>query len=60
MKVNYRRKDKWVKTSQSTGNDWYSEAPKTAKAERREKHQHKNKRLHQYQHLRELFDDEII
>lgn len=61
MKVNYRRKDKWVKTSQSTGNDWYSESPKTtAKAERREKHQNKNKRLHQYHHLRELFDDDVI
>jgi hypothetical protein len=60
MKVNYRRKDKWVKTSKSTENDWYSESPKTAKVERREKHQHKNKRIHQYHHLRELFDDEII
>lgn len=60
MKVNYRRKDKWVKTAQSTGNDWYSESRKTAKVERREKHQNKNKRLHQYHQFRELFDDDSI
>jgi len=59
MKVNHRRKDKWVKTAQPTGNDWHAESAKSAKTERRQKHQNKNKRLHQYHNLRELYDDDI-
>jgi len=55
MKINHRRKDKWFKEGE-TGNDRFSD-PKKVKAERRDKHLTKNKRLHQYQNLRNLFDD---
>lgn len=56
MKFNHRRKDKWVKPNQGFKTDWFSDTKK-AKTERREKHQNKVKRLHQYHHLKDLFED---
>jgi hypothetical protein len=53
MKFNHRRKDKWVKPDTELKNEWFVDQKK-AKTERREKHQNKVKRLHQYSILREI------
>jgi hypothetical protein len=54
MKVNHRRKEKWVRDKEFR-NESYSEFAR--KMIRREKHICKNRRLHQYHNLRDLFDD---
>lgn len=54
MKINHRRKEKWLREKEFKY-DHHSEFNR--KMFRREKHMTKNKRLHQYNNLRELFDD---
>jgi hypothetical protein len=54
MKVNNRRKDKWTKDKEFKHE---SSSEYNRKMLRREKHTAKNKRLHQYNNLRDLFDD---
>jgi hypothetical protein len=60
MKVNHRRKDKWTKGVSSENSEWYAESTRKSKAERREKHQNKNKRLHQYHNLKDLFEGDDV
>ncbi len=56
MKINHRRKDKWVKNN-TPQSDWTFDSKKS-KTQRREKHQNKNKRPHQLHQFGELFEDD--